>query len=102
MTLIKKRYTTADGKNDWIVSCSYDEASLERVHWFEAQIAAENERTGEKYKFPPEIRTYRIGEIEHSFRQYVTLDFAGDREAAINHHLDTIFRRVYAYVERGH
>jgi hypothetical protein len=102
MTLAKRRYTTVDGKDDWIVSAAYDEPGLDRAHWFEAKIAAENERTGAKYKFPPEIKTYRIGEIEHSFRQYVALDFGGDREAAVSHHLDTIFRRVYAYIERGH
>jgi hypothetical protein len=40
--------------------------------------------------------------VEHSFRQYVTLDWGGDREAAIRHHLDTIYRRVSSYIERGH
>ncbi len=102
MTVNKRRYTTVDGKQDWIVSATYDEGGLDRAHWFEAQMAAENERTGEKLKFPPELRTYRIGEIEHSFRQYVDLDWGGDRAAAVQHHLDTIFRRVYSFVERGH
>jgi hypothetical protein len=29
------------------------------------------------------------------------MDWNGDREAAINHHLGTIYRRVYDYLERG-
>lgn len=102
MTQIKRRYTTVDKKNDWIVTVAYDENALGTAHWFEANVSAENERTGEKYKFPPEIRTYRIGEIEHTFAQYVKLDFAGDREAAIDHLLGSLYRRVYAFIERGH
>lgn len=102
MTQVKRRYTTVDGKNDWIVSASYDEAGFDRAHWFEVPISAENERTGEKMKFPPELRTYRIGEIEHTFKQYVDIDFGGDLSAAVQHHLDTIFRRVYSFIERGH
>lgn len=102
MTLIKRRYTTVDTKNDWIVTAEYDAPGLDKAHWFEAKIAAENERTGEKYKFPPEIRTYRVGEIEHTFSQFVDLDYGGDREAAIDHLMSTIYRRVYAYIERGH
>jgi hypothetical protein len=102
MAQVKRRYTTADGKNDWIVTVAYDERGMDHAHWFEVAVSAKNERTGEAYKFPPEIRTYRIGEVEHSFRQYVALDWSGDREAAINHHLDTIYRRVYSFIERGH
>jgi hypothetical protein len=102
MTQVKRRYTTADKRNDWIVTVSYDERGLDKAHWFEAQVAAENERTGEKMKFPPELRTYRIGEIEHTFRQYIDLDFGGDCEAAIEHHLNTIYRRIYDYIARGH
>lgn len=99
---VKRRYTTVDRSADWIVSAAWDPHMLDRAHWFEAHIEAINERTGQRFKFPPEIATYRIGEIEHSFRQYVALDFGGDREAAINHFLDTIYRRVYSYIERGH
>ena len=102
MTQVKRRYTTVDKRNDWIVTSAYDEGSLDKAHWFEVKVSAENERTGEKYKLPPEISTYRIGEVEHDFRQYVALDFGGDREAAIGHLLDTLYRRVYAYLERGH
>ncbi len=102
MAQVKRRYTTVDGKNDWIVTVSYDERGLTTAHWFEARVAAIHERTGEKFPLAPEIATYRIGEIEHSFRQFVALDFGGDREAAIQHLLDTIYRRVYSYIERGH
>ncbi len=102
MTTVRRRYTTVDGKNDWIVSAAYDEAKLDTTHWFESRIDAVNEKTGKRYPFPPEIATYRIGEIEHNFREFVTIDYAGDREAAINHLMDTIYRRVYAYIERGH
>jgi hypothetical protein len=102
MALVKRRYTTVDGKTDWIVTVSYEERGLSTAHWFESKVSAVNERTGEKYPFPPEIATYRVGEIEHSFRQYVALDFGGDREAAITHLLSTIYRRVYSFIERGH
>ena len=99
---IRKRYTTVDGKNDWIVSATYDEAKLGIAHWFEARIKAVDEKSGKEYPFPPEIALYRIGEIEHTFTDYVRLDFGGDREAAITHFMNTIYRRVYAYIERGH
>jgi len=102
MALTKRRYTTVDGKNDWIVTATWDEAKLGTGHWFEATLDAQNERTREKMKFPPELRTYRIGEIEHTFAQIVTLDYNGDREAAVEHLLQTIFRRVYSFIERGH
>ena len=97
----KRRFTTVDGA-DWIVTATVDLDRLDKAHWFEAQIEAVEEKTGKKYPFPREIRTYRIGEAEHTFRQYVSLDWQGDREAAINHFLSTIYRRVYSYIERGH
>jgi hypothetical protein len=102
MAEVKRRYTTADGKNDWIVTVAYDESAINTSHWFEAKVAARNERTGEEYKLPPEIRTYRIGEVEHTFRQYIALDFGGDTEAALRHIMDTIYRRIYSFIERGH
>lgn len=102
MAEVKRRYTTADGKQDWIVTVGYDERTLDTAHWFETRVSARNERTGEEYRFPPEIKTYRVGEIEHSFREIVTLDWGGDREAAIGHLLNTIYRRVYSFIERGH
>jgi hypothetical protein len=102
MATVKRRYTTTDGTHDWIVSVTYNERGLDKAHWFEAQIAAEEEHSGEAFKFPPEIKTYRVGEVEHPFRDYVRLDWGGDREAAISHFMDTIYRRVYSYIERGH
>ena len=101
ITQAKRRYTTVDGKNDWIVMVAHDAKSLDTAHWFEAQVSAKNEKTGERFPFPPEIATYRVGEVEHDFRQYVALDWGGDKEAAIRHFLDTIYRRVYSYIERG-
>jgi hypothetical protein len=101
MAQVKRRYTTIEGP-DWIVSATWDERALEKAHWFEVQIEAVEEKTGRKYPFPREIRTYRIGETEHPFRDYVNIDWDGDREAAINHLLGTIYRRVYDYIERGH
>ena len=100
--IVRKRYTTVDGKTDWIVSATYDETKLDRAHWFEAKISAKNEANGKEYPLPPEVALYRVGEIEHAFRDYVRIDFAGDREAALTHIFGTIYRRVYAYIERGH
>jgi hypothetical protein len=102
MAQAKRRYTTIDGQNDWIVTVAYDERAIPRSHWFEAQVSAKNERTGGEFKFPREIATYRIGEIEHTWAQIINLDFGGDREAALHHTLDSVYRRVYAYIERGH
>lgn len=102
MAETRRRYTTVNGKTDWIVTVAYDDRKLGTAHWFEARVSAKNERTNEIYPFPPEIRLYRVGEVEHTFREYVTLDFGGDTEAAIKHILDTIYRRVYSYIERGH
>ena len=102
MTRQRRRYTTVDGKRDWIVTVAWDEGALDRVHWFEAKVAAQDEATGEALPLPPELATYRIGEVERPFREYVRLDWDGDREAAVRHFLDTIYRRVYAFVERGH
>lgn len=97
----KQRFTTTDNA-DWIVSVSWDAPKLDKAHWFEAQIEAVEERSGRKYLFPPEIRTYRIGESEYPFRHWVARDWDGDREACIDHLLGTIYRRVYAFIERGH
>ena len=101
MAQVKRRYTTIDGV-DWIVTVSWDEGKLDRAHWFTTQVEAVEEKTGRKYPFPREIRTYRIGEAEYPFRYWVARDWDGDREAAIDHHLGSIFRRVYSYIERGH
>jgi hypothetical protein len=101
MAQAKRRYTTVDGKTDWIVTVAYDERKLDTDHWFEAKVSAKNERSGDEYPFPPEIKTYRIGEVEHSFREYVALDWGGDKETAIRHLLETIYRRIYSYIERG-
>lgn len=102
MALIRRRYTTVDTSTDYLVSISWDDASLSKVQWFEAQVGALNEATGEKVKFPPYISLYRVGEIEHTFKQYVAIDFDGDTEAALNHIVGTISRRVYQFLERGH
>lgn len=102
MATLKRRYTTNDGKTDWIVSLLYNERGLDKAHWFEAQVTAENERTGEALTLPPEIKRYRIGEVENSFHDYVRLDWGGDRDAAIEHFTGTIYRRVYSFIERGH
>jgi hypothetical protein len=85
MTQVKRRYTTNDKSADWI-----------------ANVDAVNEQTGVVYPFPKEIATYRIGEIEHKFSEYVKIDFDGDQEAALKHLQESIYRRVYSYIERGH
>jgi hypothetical protein len=102
MARVRKRYTTIRGNEDWIVSVSYDDHALTRAHWFEAQVSALQEATGKPMVLPKELATYRIGETEHPFREYVRMDWGGDSEAAIAHLLTTIYRRVYAYIERGH
>jgi hypothetical protein len=102
MTQVRRRYTTVAGGTDYLVTTRYDESKFESAHWFEAKVDAVNEATGEPVKFPKELATYRVGEVEHTFRQYVDLDFAGDYEAAVRHILDTLYRRVYSFIERGH
>lgn len=102
MARFRRRYTTVKGNDDWIVSVSYDDQALARVHWFEAQVSATHEATGKTFAFPKELATYRVGETEHPFRDYVRMDWGGDTEAATAHLLDTIYRRVYAFIERGH
>jgi len=98
----RRRYTTASGNRDWIVNVDYDDSALDRVHWFEAKVTATAEDDGAVCAFPPEIATIRIGEIEHPFREIIRIDWAGDRDAALRHTLDSLYRRVYAYIERGH
>lgn len=102
MAQARRRYTSVDGSRDWIVTVAWDESALEKSHWFEAHVAVVGEASGESLKLPPEMATYRIGEIEHSFREYVRIDWDGDQEAAIRHYLNTIYRRVYAFIEHGH
>jgi alpha-L-fucosidase len=102
MTQVKRRYTTNDKSADWIVTVAWDADKLRTAHWFEASVDAVNEQTGAVYAFPREIATYRIGEIEHKFSEYVKIDFDGDQEAALKHIQETIYRRVYSYIERGH
>lgn len=102
MARVRRRYTTVDNQTDWIVSVAYEESALSKSHWFEAKVSAVNEASGTPFAFPNELATYRIGETEHTFQQIVKLDWNGDRDAAIDHFLSTIFRRTYAYIERGH
>jgi hypothetical protein len=102
LTQIKRRYTTVDKATDYIISMGWDAHSLSKARWFEAHVTAVNEATGKALKLPGELSTFRIGEIEHTFREYVALDWGGDREAAINHLANQIYRRVQQYIERGH
>ena len=102
MARLRRRYTTVNGNDDWIVSVSYDDHALTRAHWFEAQVSATHEASGKTFALPKELATYRVGETEHPFRDYVRMDWGGDTEAAIAHLLNTIYRRVYAFIERGH
>ena len=102
MARVRRRYTTVDGKNDWVVSVSYDDNALQKAHWFEAHVSATNDASGEVFPFPKELATYRVGEVEHSFQEIVQLDWSGDTDAALDHFLSTIYRRTYAYIERGH
>ena len=103
MAQVKRRYTTMDGV-DWIVTAEYDEPALDKAHWFEAKVEATEEKTGRKYPFPREIRTYRIGEIEHSFRQYVDIDWDGDREVTwtlVEGNMLRMLDGAYTLVDRG-
>jgi hypothetical protein len=98
----RRRYTTVAGDRDWIVSIAWDDSALDKVHWFEANVSAVAEDDGSVFPFPPEIATFRIGEIEHPYREIVRIDWGGDRDAALRHTLDSLHRRVIAYIERGH
>lgn len=102
MGLERRRYTTVDRAADWIVGVAWDDSSIETTHWFEAQVAVRNEATGTVMDLPAEIARYRIGEIEHSLREIIAIDWNGDSEAALAHMRETIFRRVHSFIERGH
>ncbi len=100
MAQSKRRYTTVDGTKDYIVTASFADVSSE--HWFEVQVDVIDEGSGARLRLPAELATYRVGEIEHRFRDIVRLDFGGDPEAAVDHILATLFRRIYTFIERGH
>ncbi|MBC8102276.1 MAG: hypothetical protein H7Z41_06790 [Cytophagales bacterium] len=102
LTQIKRRYTTVDRATDYIIAVGWDARALDKAKWFEAHVTVTDEKTNRALKLPRELATYRIGEIEHTFREYVALDFGGDREAAIDHLTDTIYRRLHQFIERGH
>lgn len=97
-----RRYTTVDGATDWIVSVEWDASSIDTTHWFEARVTVVNEADGEVLSLPKELSLYRIGEIEHPLRQIIAIDWDGDREGALTHMRNTIFRRIYAFIERRH
>lgn len=102
MNVTRRRYTTVDTLTTYIVAVAQDSTALARKHWFEANITVTVESSGDLMKLPPFIETYRIGEPERPFREIVKTDFDGDQEAALSHQFDTIFRRVYQFIERGH
>ena len=102
MNVTRRRYTKVDASTTYIVAVAQDPTALARKHWFEAQITVTDERTGKALDLPAFIQTYRIGEPERPFRDVIKTDFDGDQEVALSHQFDTIFRRVYQYIERGH
>jgi hypothetical protein len=102
MTQVRRRYTTVRDGKDFLVTISWEESAFQSAHWFEAQVAVQQEPDGTPLKLPRELATYRVGETERPYRELVRLDFGGDREAALGHLLGTICRRVYAFIERGH
>jgi hypothetical protein len=102
LTQSKRRYTTVDKATDYIITVGWDAQTLDKARWFETHVTITDEKTGKSFKLPKELSTYRIGEIEHTFREYVALDWGGDKEAAINHLTSTIYRRLYQFIERGH
>jgi hypothetical protein len=102
MNVTRRRYTTVDTSATYIVAVAQDPTALARKHWFEAHITVTDEQSGKTMALPPFIETYRIGEPERPFRDVVNTDFDGDQEAALSHQFDTIFRRVYQFIERGH
>lgn len=102
MTQVRRRYTTIRTGEDILVTVSWNEDALSTAHWFEAKVAAMAEKTGAAVKLPRELATYRVGETERPYREYIRIDFGGDREAALQHLLGTITRRVYSFLERGH
>lgn len=102
MNVTRRRYTTVDSSTTYIVAVAQDPTALARKHWFEATITVLDEKSGMQLTLPPFIQTYRIGEPERPFRDVIRTDFDGDQEAALSHQFDTIFRRVYQFIERGH
>ncbi len=97
-----RRYTTVDGSKDWIVSVEWDPSAVDSTHWFEARVLVTDEVSGQALALPKELAVYRIGEIEHPLREIVAIDWDGDREGALSHMRSTIYRRIYAFIERGH
>lgn len=102
MAQTRRRYTAVDRSEDWLVTVAWDERALDTAHWFEGRVDVVGERTGRKVALPRDLATYRVGEVERPFRDYVRLDFDGDRDAALQHLLNTIYRRIYSFIERGH
>lgn len=102
MNVTRRRYTTVDTSTTYIVAVEQDPTALARKHWFEAHITVTDEKSGKELPLPAFIETYRIGEPERPFRDVIRTDFDGDQEAALSHQFDTIFRRVYQFIERGH
>ena len=98
----RRRYVNVERSATYIVSVSHDPSALARKHWLETSVVVTDETTLAPLSLPKHLSTYQIGDVERPFRELVLIDFDGDQEAALQHQMDTIFRRIYQYIERGH
>jgi len=89
-----------DGRS-YDLTMSWDEKIKETETVFPIKFAAVERTTGQKLKMPREIATFAFGDPLMTIGERVRLYYAGSNEAMVAHFLESAYRRVTDWVQRG-
>jgi len=89
-----------DGRS-YDLSMSWNETIKDSEHVFPIQFTATDRANGRKLKMPREIATFAIGDPIETIGDRARVYYDGSREAMIAHYLESAFRRVTDWIQRG-
>jgi hypothetical protein len=88
-----------DGRS-YNLKMSWNEKIKESEFVFPIQFVATDRQSGRPLKLPRDIATYQFGDATENIGERTRL-YYGSREALIAHYLESAYRRVTDWINRG-
>jgi hypothetical protein len=89
-----------DGRS-YTLKMSWNEKIKESELVFPIQFTAIDRKSGQALKLPRDIATLAYGDATEDIGERTKLYYGGSREAMIAHYLESAYRRVTDWINRG-
>jgi hypothetical protein len=89
-----------DGRS-YDLTMTWNEKIKESENVFPVLFAATDRAGGRKLKMPREIATFALGDPMETIGERTRNYYGGSREAMIAHYLESAYRRVTDWIQRG-